>query len=52
MYISENLERKIRKVKDFFVNISYKWWRLTHPKEAKEYDKQFDDFMERWFGND
>lgn len=52
MYIPEGLEQKIWKVKDIFDTIGYKWWRLMHPKQAKEYDKQYNDFMERWFGND
>lgn len=45
MYISENLERKIWKVKDFLESVSYKWWRLMHKKEAKKYEEQ----MEAWF---
>ena len=52
MYIPEDLEHKIWKAKDFFGNIGYKWWRLTHPKQAKEYDEQFNDFMKRWFGDE
>lgn len=52
MYLPEGLERKIWKVKDKVGNIQYKIWRITHQKQAKEYDKQFNDFIERWFGND
>lgn len=39
-------------MKDKIEAIQYKFWRTTHPKQAKEYDEQYNDFMERWFGSD